>query len=98
MSIFDNIAFGVRLFERLSRREMEERVEWALTRAALWPRSGESSTERKQPVGGQQQRCASRAASRSGPRCCSTSPARRSTDLHGPHRELIHELKSEYTV
>src|SRR3989442_13629470 len=33
MSIFDNIAFGVRLFERLSRREMEERVEWALTRA-----------------------------------------------------------------
>src|SRR5881392_955254 len=36
MSIFDNIAFGVRLFERLSRREMEERVEWALTRAALW--------------------------------------------------------------
>ena len=37
MSIFDNIAFGVKLFERLSRREMEERVEWALTRAALWP-------------------------------------------------------------
>ena len=36
MSIYENIAFGVRLHERLSRAEMEERVEWALTRAALW--------------------------------------------------------------
>src|SRR5258708_2173727 len=36
MSIYDNIAFGVRLFEDLSRARMEERVEWALTKAALW--------------------------------------------------------------
>jgi len=36
MTIYENIAFGVRLHERLSRAEMEERVEWALTRAALW--------------------------------------------------------------
>src|SRR5947199_10138115 len=36
MSIYDNIAFGVRLFEDLSRAEMDERVEWALTKAALW--------------------------------------------------------------
>ncbi|HET8597721.1 MAG TPA: ATP-binding cassette domain-containing protein, partial [Castellaniella sp.] len=36
MSIYDNIAFGVRLFERLSKGEMDERVEWALTKAALW--------------------------------------------------------------
>ncbi|HUC18981.1 MAG TPA: phosphate ABC transporter ATP-binding protein PstB [Acetobacteraceae bacterium] len=36
MSIFDNIAFGVRLHERLGRAEMRERVEWSLTRAALW--------------------------------------------------------------
>lgn len=35
MSIYDNIAFGVRLFERLSKGEMEERVEWALSKAAL---------------------------------------------------------------
>ena len=36
MSIHDNIAFGVRLYESLSMREMEERVEWALRKAALW--------------------------------------------------------------
>ena len=36
MSIYDNIAFGVRLFEKLSRADMDERVQWALTKAALW--------------------------------------------------------------
>ena len=36
MSIYDNIAFGVRLYERLSARQMDERVEWALTKAAMW--------------------------------------------------------------
>ena len=36
MSIYDNIAFGVRLFETLPRAEMDERVEWALKKAALW--------------------------------------------------------------
>jgi phosphate transport system ATP-binding protein len=36
MSIYENIAFGVRLHERLSRAEMAERVEWSLTRAVLW--------------------------------------------------------------
>ena len=36
MSIYENIAFGVRLYEKLSRSEMDERVEWALNKAALW--------------------------------------------------------------
>ena len=36
MSIYENIAFGVRLYENLSRGEMDERVEWALNKAALW--------------------------------------------------------------
>ena len=36
MSIYDNIAFGVKLFENLSRADMDARVEWALTKAALW--------------------------------------------------------------
>jgi phosphate transport system ATP-binding protein len=35
-SIYENIIFGVRLHEKLSKSEMDERVEWALTRAALW--------------------------------------------------------------
>jgi phosphate transport system ATP-binding protein len=57
MSIYDNIAFGVRLHERLSRAEMDGRVEWALARAALW---GEVRDRLKSPAaglsGGQQQR------------------------------------------
>lgn len=36
MSVFDNIAFGVKLYERLSSHAMQERVEWALRKAALW--------------------------------------------------------------
>src|SRR5829696_5471253 len=36
MSIYDNIAFGVRLFENLSAIDMDDRVEWALRKAALW--------------------------------------------------------------
>ena len=36
MTIYDNIAFGIKLHEKLSKSEMGERIEWALTRAALW--------------------------------------------------------------
>jgi phosphate transport system ATP-binding protein len=36
MSVYDNIAFGVRLYENLSKGEMDERVEWALKKAAIW--------------------------------------------------------------
>ena len=36
MTIYENIAFGIRLHEKLSRSQMDERVEWALTRAAIW--------------------------------------------------------------
>jgi phosphate transport system ATP-binding protein len=35
-SIYENVAYGVRLLERLTKRQMNERVEWALRRAALW--------------------------------------------------------------
>ena len=36
MSVYDNVAYGVRLYENLSRPDMDGRVEEALTRAALW--------------------------------------------------------------
>src|SRR5438067_8250497 len=36
MTIYDNIAFGVKLHEKLSKAEMDDRVEWCFTRAALW--------------------------------------------------------------
>ncbi len=57
MSIYENIAFGVRLHERLSKNEMDERVEWSLQKAALWTeakdRLGSSALGMS---GGQQQR------------------------------------------
>ncbi len=59
MSIYDNIAFGVRLYEDLTRSEMDDRVEWALTKAALWvevkDKLGQSGLSLS---GGQQQRAA----------------------------------------
>ncbi|MGH7043593.1 MAG: phosphate ABC transporter ATP-binding protein PstB [Acetobacteraceae bacterium] len=57
MSIYDNIAFGVRLHERLGRSAMAERVEWALMRAALWDEVKDRlSASALGLSGGQQQR------------------------------------------
>jgi phosphate transport system ATP-binding protein len=57
MTIYENIAFGVRLHEKLSKSEMDDRVEWALTRAAIW---GEVKDRLQSSAmglsGGQQQR------------------------------------------
>ncbi len=57
MSIYDNIAFGVKLHERLSKAAMDERVEWSLTRAALWGEVKDRlNTSAMGLSGGQQQR------------------------------------------
>src|SRR5690606_38658211 len=57
MSIYDNVAFGVKLFERLSKAAMDERVEWALTKAALWNEVKDKLTQSGNGLsGGQQQR------------------------------------------
>ncbi len=57
MSIYDNIAFGVKLHERLSKTQMDERVEWSLTRAALWGEVKDRlNTSAMGLSGGQQQR------------------------------------------
>ena len=59
MSIYDNIAFGVKLFERLPRVEMDERVEWALKKAALWNEVKDKLDQSGSGLsGGQQQRVA----------------------------------------
>ena len=57
MSIYDNIAFGVRLYENLSKGEMDERVEWALKKAALWEEAKDKLNKSGLSLsGGQQQR------------------------------------------
>ena len=63
MSIYENIAFGVRLFEKLSKGEMDERVEWALQKAALWTEVKDKLHQSGNGLsGGQQQRlCIARA-------------------------------------
>jgi phosphate transport system ATP-binding protein len=57
MSIYDNVAFGIRLYERLARSELDDRVEWALRRAALWDEVKDVLDESGLGLsGGQQQR------------------------------------------
>jgi phosphate transport system ATP-binding protein len=57
MSIYENIAFGVRLYEKLSRAEMDDRVERALTKAALWEEAKDRLNASALGLsGGQQQR------------------------------------------
>jgi phosphate transport system ATP-binding protein len=57
MTIYENIAFGVKLHEKLSKKEMDERVEWSLSRAALWGEVKDRlETNAMGLSGGQQQR------------------------------------------
>ncbi|MCX8132829.1 MAG: phosphate ABC transporter ATP-binding protein PstB [Roseococcus sp.] len=57
MTIYENIAFGVRLHEKLSKKQMDERVEWALSRAAIWDEVKDRlQTSAMGLSGGQQQR------------------------------------------
>ena len=57
MSIFDNVAFGVKLFENLHATDMEERVEWALRKSALWTEVKDKLHQSGASLsGGQQQR------------------------------------------
>ena len=57
MTIYDNVAFGVKLHEKLSKSGMDERVEWSLTRGAIWDEVKDRlHTSAMGLSGGQQQR------------------------------------------
>jgi ABC-type phosphate transport system ATPase subunit len=101
MSIYDNIAFGVRLFETLPRVEMDERVEWALKKAALWNEVKDKLDQSGSGLsGGQQQRlCIARGIAIKPEVLLLDEPCSALDPIStGKIEELIHELKSDYTV
>ncbi|WP_392564252.1 phosphate ABC transporter ATP-binding protein PstB [Orbus wheelerorum] len=101
MSIYDNIAFGIKLFEKLSRIEMDERVEWALTKAALWTEVKDKLHQSGYSLsGGQQQRlCIARGIAIRPEVLLLDEPCSALDPIStGRIEELITELKSEYTV
>jgi phosphate transport system ATP-binding protein len=101
MSIYDNIAFGVRLFESLPRAEMDERVEWALKKAALWNEVKDKLNQSGASLsGGQQQRlCIARGVAVKPEVILLDEPCSALDPIStGKIEELIDELKADYTV
>ncbi|MCK9989325.1 MAG: phosphate ABC transporter ATP-binding protein PstB [Rugosibacter sp.] len=101
MSIYDNIAFGVKLQEKLSRAEMDERVEWALKKAALWGEVKDTLNQSGMSLsGGQQQRlCIARAIAVK-PEVLLLDEPTSALDPISTMRieELVTELKDEFTI
>jgi phosphate transport system ATP-binding protein len=101
MSIYDNIAFGVRLYENLSRSDMDDRVEWALQKAAIWnevkDKLGQSGLSLS---GGQQQRlCIARGIAVKPSILLLDEPTSALDPIStGKVEELVSTLKNEYTV
>jgi phosphate transport system ATP-binding protein len=101
MSIYDNIAFGIKLYERLNKAELDERVESALRRAALWDEVKDKVHTSGQGLsGGQQQRlCIARTVAVKPEVILFDEPCSALDPISTARiEELIDELKTDYTI
>jgi len=101
MSIYENIAFGVKLHERLARAEMDARVEWSLTRAALWTEVKDRlHTPAAGLSGGQQQRLCIARTIATRPEVILLDEPTSALDPISTLKieELIDELKRDFTI
>ena len=101
MSIYDNVAFGVRLYESLSRAELDERVEWALKKSALWNEVKDKLKASGLSLsGGQQQRlCIARGVATRPEVLLLDEPTSALDPISTSSIEdLISDLKNDYTI